>query len=131
MKNLVLIPSVVRNPVLSFHMPEEERLNQLIGTIKSCIEKIPDAYVVVMEGGDVNFNDKLRMLNAGAHGVFNYDLVRNGKRLSNPHRTKTYGEATLFLEFFKSESFQILKDDFLSISKAGGRILLNDKFVFD
>jgi len=129
--NLILIPSVIRNPVLSFHMSEEERLLQLIGTIKTCIDKIPDHYIVVMEGGDANENDKLKMISAGANEVFNYDLVKNGKRIPNHNRTKTYGETTLFLEYFASLQFEEIKNTILSISKAGGRILLNDNFVFD
>ena len=129
--NLVLIPSVVRNPVLSFHMSEDERLNQLIGTIKSCIDKIPNSHIVILEGGDVNENDQLRMMNAGATEVFSYDLVRNGKRIPNPNRTKTYGELTLFLEYFSSINFNNIKDNVISISKAGGRILLNENFNFD
>ena len=129
--NLVLIPSVVRNPVLSFHMSEEERLSQLLNTIKTCSEKIPDSYIVIMEGGEENENDKLEMINAGANEVFSYDLVKNKKRIPNHNRTKTYGETTLFLEYFASPSFIENKNNLLSISKAGGRIILNDKFIFE
>lgn len=130
-KNLILIPAVTRNPVLSFHMSEEERLSQLIGTIKTCIAKIPNSYVVVLEGGGENENDKIRLLNEGANEVFSYDLVRNGKRIPNPNRTKTYGELTLFLEYFSSTNFGDIKENVISISKAGGRILLNENFNFD
>jgi len=129
--NLILIPSVIRNPVLSLYMTEDERLNQLCGTIKSCIDKIPNPHIVVLEGGDINENDKLRMIDAGANEVFNYDLVKKGKRLPNPNRTKTYGELTLFLEYFSSDNFNNIKDNVASISKAGGRILLKENFNFD
>jgi hypothetical protein len=128
--NLILIPSVIRNPVLSFHMSEQERLNQLLNTIKSCVSKIPNYYIVVLEGGTYNQEDKNCMLNAGANEVFNYDLVENGKRLPNHNRSKSYGEMTLFLEYFSTNEFFQIKDSLLSISKAGGRILLNDKFIF-
>lgn len=129
--NLVLIPSVVRNPVMSPFMTESERLKQLLQTIKTCREKIPDHYIVVMEGGTANEDDAKEMKVAGAVDVFNYDLAKNNKRLRDPNRSKSYGEMTMFLEYFKSSSFATIKNNLPSISKAGGRIVLNDKFIFD
>jgi hypothetical protein len=129
--NLILIPAVTRNPVMSLFFDEETRLAHLLATIKSVKEKVPSAYIVVMEGGTFSEEDEQKKINAGAHNIFNYDLVKNGKRLPDPNRTKSYGEMTLFLEYFNSLMFTEIKDNILSISKAGGRIILNEKFVFD
>lgn len=128
--NLVLIPSVVRNPVISYFLTEEQRLDQLICTIRSVNEKIPNCHAVVMEGGTYSEEDNKKMLEGGAHEIFNYDLCLNGKRLEDPNRSKSYGEMTLFLEFFNSSLFAVIKDDLLSISKVGGRGILNENFKF-
>jgi hypothetical protein len=129
--NLVLIPSVVRNPVISLYLTEEERLAQLIKTVESCLEKIPSPYIVVLEGGSYNQKDHEILLSAGVNELFSFDLAKNNKRLFDSNRSKSYGEMTLFLEYFNSPMFTEIKDNLLSISKAGGRIVLNEKFVFD
>ena len=58
-------------------------------------------------------------------------MVKNNKRLTDPNRSKSYGEMTLFIEFFKSAFFNDIKPSIVSISKLGGRAYLNDSFVFD
>lgn len=129
-KNLVLIPSVVRNPVFSY-FSEDERLEQLLVTIDSVKEKIPDSYIVVMEGGSEDQKDKESMYESGADFVFSYDLAKNNKRLSDPNKSKSYGEITLFLEFFSTEKFKEIKENVKSISKVGGRGVLSEHFVFN
>lgn len=129
--NLVLIPSVTRNPLLSEFLSEEMRLNQLCRSIESVLEKIPNSYIVVLEGGTENTEDDEILLSKGANNIFHYDLEKNEKRLKDPHRSKSYGEMTLFIEFFKTSLFKELRPNIKSISKLGGRAYLNDSFVFD
>jgi hypothetical protein len=128
--NLILIPAVTRNPVMSPYLTEETRLEHLLATIKSVKEKVPSAYIVVMEGGTFTEEDEQKKIKAGAHIIFSYDLAKNGKRLPDPNRTKSYGEITLFLEYFKSQHFADLKDSVKTISKIGGRGILNEHFQF-
>ena len=127
--NLVLVPSVVRKPVFSV-FPEEERLAQLLETIKSAKEKIPESYIVVLEGGEKNKEDAASMIGAGADCVFSYELEKNGKTLQNWNRSKSYGEMTLFLQFFTSNHFKEIQKGIKSISKVGGRGRLTEKFSF-
>jgi hypothetical protein len=110
---------------------EDERLEQLLVTIESAKEKIPDSYIVVMEGGTEDQKDKDLMYDRGADFVFSYDLVKNNKRLSDPNKSKSYGEITLFLEFFSTEKFIEIKNKLKSISKVGGRGILTDHFIFN
>lgn len=129
--NLVLVPSVVRNPLLSTHLSEEERLEHLCKSIQTILEKIPNPFIVVLNGGTENAQDNKVLLSKGVNEIFQYDLVKNNKRLTDPNRSKSYGEMTLFVEFFKSAFFNDIKPSITSISKLGGRAYLNDSFVFD
>jgi hypothetical protein len=129
-KNVVMIPSVVRNPVISNYLTEDQRLEQVLMTIKSVKEKIPNSHAVILEGGTENKEDIEKMYAAGVDEVFSFDLAKNGKRLDDPNRSKSYGEMTLFLEYLNSNSFNAIKDESISLSKVGGRGVLNDKFKF-
>jgi len=129
-RNLILIPAVTRNPVISQFLSEDERLEQLLGTIKSVKEKVPSSHIVVLEGGTFSEEDARKMINTGADEIFSYDLDKNGKRLPDPNRSKSYGEITLFLEYFKTPHFAKIKSSIRTISKIGGRGILNEKFVF-
>lgn len=129
--NLVLIPSVTRNPLLSPHLTEDERLEHLCKSVRTAINKIPNPYVVILEGGTQNTQDDTALLSNGANAIFHYDLVKNGKRLQDPNRSKSYGEMTLFIEFFNSSKFKELRSSVKSVSKLGGRAFLNESFVFD
>jgi hypothetical protein len=129
--NLVLIPAVTRNPLLSPYLTEDERLEQLCKSVKTAINKIPNPYIIILEGGTQNTQDDTVLLNNGANAIFHYDLVKNGKRLQDPNRSKSYGEMTLFIEFFNSSKFKELRPSVKSISKLGGRAFLNESFVFD
>ncbi len=126
-----MVTSVVRNPVISRNITESQRLEQTLMTIRSAKEKIPNSYVVVLEGGTENKDDCEAMLMAGADYVFSYDLVKNGKRLQNANRSKSYGEMTLMLEYFQSENFRIAKEESLSLIKLSGRYILNEKYKFN
>lgn len=129
--NLILIPSVIRNPLLSSFLSEEERRDHLCKTIESAVNKIPNSYIIVLEGGTENLEDDKILLSGGANEVFHYDLAKNGKRLEDPNRSKSYGEMTLFIEFFNSTLFAEIRNNLKSVSKLGGRAFLNDTFTFD
>lgn len=131
LKNLVLIPSVVRNPLLSHFLSENQRLEQLYKSVQSVLDKIPNPYIIVIEGGSKNVNDESYLLSNGVNEVFHYDLEQNGKRLPDPNRSKSFGEMTLFIEFFSSDMFKKIRPLIKSVSKLGGRAFLNDTFVFD
>lgn len=126
-----MIPSVVRNPVISNFFNEDERLNQLLVTIQSVREKVPNPHIVVLEGGTEIDEDIEKMKKVGADEVFSFDLVKNDKRLLDANRSKSYGELTLFLEYLGSNSFETIKENASSLSKVGGRCILNEKFKFD
>ena len=120
-KNLVVITSVIRSPKESFHITEETRLEQTIKTIVTIKEKIPNPYIVLIEGGPVNDNDKNLLVSAGVNDYSFYDVSQY---------SRSGGELKMLCSFFFSDKFKELRNSITSVSKISGRYFLNDKFTW-
>lgn len=121
MKNLVLVTSVIRNPILSPYRTEEERINETIRTFKSIREKIPNSYIVLLEGGLFNQDDE-NLFKEHVDEFF-YHSVKG--------LHKSLGVLTLFVSYFESNSFFSIKNNILTLSGIAGRYYLNDSFEFN
>lgn len=119
--NLVLIPSVIKNAILSPHLTEEDRLEQTRVSIKTVKDKIPNAHVVIIEGGIINDNLYNNFKDFGADEVFYTSVNGLGK---------SEGELKLLCSYLSSENFSQILKDCESISKLSGRYYLTDDFDF-
>jgi hypothetical protein len=122
--NLVVITSVIHNYHPSIYSAQE-RFEQLINqTIKSIQDKIPNPYIVVLEGSHLNQDEKNILKNSKIDGLFYFDV--NGYN-------KSGGELLLLLNYFESIFYQKLKNNFhiQTISKFSGRYYFTEKHKFD
>lgn len=120
--HLVLITSVINPKNANSIYSENERFDQLLNTIDSINIKIPNSYVVILEGSNYSEIMETSVLNRGANicyiNVDNYD--------------KQYGECNLLKSFLSSSFFNKLKSyNILTINKISGRYYLTDNFTFN
>lgn len=119
--NIVIVTSVI-NAEQSF-FSNEERLNQLVNkTIPSILDKIPNPYIVLLEGSILTDNQL---------------LILNKLKINEIHYYKTYncekslGEVILISSFLTSESFYKIENKINNLIKISGRYYLLDEFNFN
>lgn len=120
--NIVLIPSVIKNAILSPHLTAEERLEQTRASIESVKNSIPQAYIVIIEGGTIKEEIVRKFYEFGANEVVCTDVSGLGK---------SAGELTLLCSYLLSDEFANIKDTCKSISKISGRYYLTEDFSFE
>ena len=120
--HLVLITSVLKPKIEKNVYTEEQRFSQLLETIMSVKKKIPNYYIVIIEGTPYSEYQKKIILKMGCN-IF-YVNVDNFN--------KQFGEVFLLRTFVLSDFFENLKKNIkiLSINKISGRYTLNKNFVF-
>jgi hypothetical protein len=121
--NLVIITSVIHFYHPSVYSPEE-RLFQLTNkTIKSIKEKIPNPYIVVLEGGKLNKQEKNILKQSKIDELLHHDVSTYNK---------SGGELMLLGNYFFSNYFENLKNkkNIETISKISGRYFFTDNFNF-
>jgi hypothetical protein len=116
--NLVLITSALRpiNDTTVFNF--EQRLIQTLNTISTARKKIPNCYIVMIEGTEVSESEKNFFSK-----LVNYYYLTDVKDLK-----KSIGEATLLYRYLTSDHF--LSHKFETVSKLSGRYYLNDNFIW-
>jgi hypothetical protein len=120
--HLVLITSVV-NPLASVSVfSRDERFSQLLESVDSVRARIPDAFVVVLEGGEYTEADVAALRERGAFVFFH--------SVNRVHKQR--GEASLLHAFLTSNVFENVcaKHTVLSLTKLSGRYVLTDRFEF-
>lgn len=121
--NLVVVTSVIHYYHPSVYSPEE-RLFQLVNkTIKTIKEKIPNSYIVILEGGNLNKEEKNILKNAKVDELLYHDVSKYNK---------SGGELMLLKNYFFSDFFEKLQKEknIETISKISGRYFLTDNFNF-
>lgn len=121
--NLVVITSVT-HPFLPSLYSAKERFDQLVTlTIPSIQKKIPNPYLVIMEGSNLSNEQKNILKKSGVHELL-YADVKNCD--------KSYGEITLLLKYFESVYFKnLIHKNILSINKISGRYYLTEEYSFN
>jgi hypothetical protein len=114
MKNLVIVTSYIKTTSLSL-FTWQERLRDVKRTIESVKAKIPNPYIVLAEGSDIDVNE-LKQLNV--------DYIYTNLNTF----PKSIGELTLLFGYLTSEHFKMEK--FETISKISGRYTFTDIFDF-
>ena len=111
-KNIVIITScMISNENSGFS--KEERFNQTLQTIKSVKEKIPNNFIILLEGSNFKYN-------YGIDYYFYYDVSKF---------KKSQGEAILIYNCLNSNFFKQLNIN--TVSKISGRYFLNDNFIWN
>lgn len=122
--NLVLVTSVINAPSnLSIHSSEERFLQLKEQTIPSIRKKIPNSFIVLIEGGEMDDFTLNKIETTDADHVFYTDVKTLGKSM---------GEISMINVFLSSEKFKVLDDEnsFTEIYKISGRYFLTDEFVY-
>lgn len=121
--HLIVITSVIRPKNAPTVFPTEKRFSQLLDSIRSARSKIPDCFVVLMEGSSYTDDQVKAVMESGAHTIMHADIDGHEKQ---------FGESSLLKTFFCSDTFSDLREkhNILSISKLSGRYVLTDNFVF-
>lgn len=118
--NLVLVTSVINAKDSCFS--SEERLKQTIElTIPSIKKKIPNSYVVILEGSNVSDEQKDK-LEKYCDEIFYVNLGGLDKQ---------YGEINLLYKYLISEIFSKKKNNVDNLLKISGRYYFSDQFNFE
>lgn len=97
-----------------------QRKEQTVHTISTVREKIPNSYIVMIEGGHMDQSEETTFTVLADH-LFRTDVTQY---------PKSPGEGTLLYRYLTSDHFKSLKD-VESVSKLSGRYYLNDDFHWD
>jgi len=118
--NLVIITSVINSKKNFFS--NEERFEQLIyKTIPSILNKIPNCYLVLLEGSRIN-NEQMNILKKLTNEIVQYETFEF---------EKSYGELSLISSYLESESFSYIENKIDNLIKISGRYFLLDDFDFN
>jgi hypothetical protein len=114
--NIILVTSVLRvvNDKTVFSV--DQRKIQLLNTLKNIRDKIPNIYIVLLEGGYID-DYELSFFKKLTNYIHNIDIT---------HLKKSPGEATLLYSYLTSTHFKSLTVN--TISKISGRYYLNNHF---
>lgn len=119
MLNLVIITSVINTFVPSVYS-STERLEQTLRSIQTIKDKIPNSYIVLLEGSQLN-EDHSIILQSKTDELFYINVSG---------LPKSVGELTLLDWYLNCENFNTIKDKINSLSKLSGRYYLNHNFKF-
>lgn len=117
--HLVVVTNVVRPPHWNVYSVQE-RLEHTRWTLESIMRKIPNSYIVMLEGGSSTEEDRWMWLDQGATEVFVIDVM--GKH-------KSIGEAMMLLTYFESQEFKRIREFVDIVHKLSGRYWLTDRFT--
>lgn len=121
--NLVVVTSVT-HPHLPSVYTAKDRFDQLTKlTIPSIKEKIPNYYLVVIEGNNLSLEERQKLIDLGVKQI----LFLNLKNFQ-----KSYGELFLLNNYFKSSFFEKIKQSYniLTVIKISARYYLTPDFSF-
>jgi hypothetical protein len=118
-KNLVILTCAVfvkENTVF----PTEVRIKQILLSIESIRQKVPNPYIVLLEVGSISQDIQ----------DFLTERVDEYICMNVSHLNKNQGEATMMYTYLSSDSFREKSSEFASLSKLSGRYFLSNEFDF-
>lgn len=132
--NLVMVTSVIHtankpltySSVRSVFTPED-RINQTLNTFKTIREKIPNSFIVLVEGSSLNDTEKNKL-------VSNVDDFFQCNDIENINSSlKGLGETSMIREFLNGDIFKKISNEniIMTTTKITGRYYLNDNYSFD
>lgn len=104
----------------------EQRYSQSIKTIQAVREKIPDVYIIFIEGTRIaqHMREEISRLTDHFHDASEQDWVLDN--VNGPYKSK--GEIAMCLSYLQSQHFKENMHTFKSISKISGRYKPEDGF---
>ena len=137
--NLVIIPSIIKciNKHLSYTNTRSvytpyERYEQLLITISSIKEKIPNCYIVVLECSK-DIEDYEKVLISTVNEYINYYYINQDVKDAVESLYKGFGESFTIYTFLKNH-FKTINETYNryeNIFKISGRYFLNAKFDYN
>lgn len=128
-KNLVLITSVINtvaSPLAYANVrsvfSKEDRIQQTKFTIQSVRKKIPNSYIVIIEGSEIDIEEFDNL-------VDNIYFVSSETKTFINGKLKGLGETAQLLDYFKNNEVNI--NTYKTITKLSGRYYLNDHYNFN
>jgi len=102
---------------------EKERYEQLFKTIESVKEKIPNVYIVLLEGSEMTEDEKREIETSGVNNI----VIENVA-----HLDKQQGEIHLLLSFLTSQLFREISTNYniKTCSKMSGRYYFLSQYDF-
>ena len=120
-KNLVVITSAIKSLTSDSVFSPEVRYLQLLRTLLTAIEKVPNPYIVVLDTGTMTEAQEY-MIKIYANEFFSMNVSQF---------TKNGGEMAMLYLYFVSESFKKILPTISTINKLSGRYYLTDRFDFN
>jgi hypothetical protein len=136
--NLIIIPSIIRcvNKSLSYsairsEYSPEERFQQILKTITSVKEKIPNSYIALLEcSKDIQMYEP--SLKSIVDEYINYYKINSEITDAVESIYKGYGESlTIYTYLKEKEKIEKLHNQYDNIIKISGRYFLNTKFDYN
>lgn len=134
--NLIIIPSIIRcvNKRLSYsairsEYSPEERFQQILKTITSVKEKIPNPYIVLLECSK-GIEKYETVLKSKVNEYINYYKINSEITDAVESMYKGYGESLTIYTYLKDKT-EKLHNQFENIFKISGRYFLNSKFDYN
>ena len=118
--NLVYITCAVRPTTETSCFSGDVRILQIVKSIESVRNKVPNCFIVLLETGSASSEEK----------EFLTGLVNLYMTVHVTTFVKSLGEATMIYRFLSSPWFQENKQRFSTYSKLSGRYFLTDSFDF-
>jgi hypothetical protein len=130
--NLVIVNSVIRTApqplsyAIRSYFTHEQRYQQTLDTIHSIREKIPQSYIVLIEGSTLSVKWE-EEISKRVDYYFNISLIPEVKNAINSP-AKGYGEQMKLLTYLQSSHFREIYPYIDSITKLCGRYRLTEKY---
>jgi hypothetical protein len=129
--DIFLVTSVIHTPnkplsyseIRSTYTPEE-RFVQTQVTIKSIREKVPNVYVVVIEGSKGGISTEWS-------GALGSDHVHYFEHPDVYGLYKARGETVKIIDYLESQHYNSIKNNIRRLFKLSGRYILTDNFVLE
>lgn len=120
--NIIIVTSVIIPIMDNTIFSKKERITQTIDTLLSIKNKIPNNYIIIVEGSTIDQYEFKNIFESYSNYIYFCDVS---------NLRKTQGEITLLYQYFNSEHFKSFEKNINTISKLSGRYYLNDKFIWD
>jgi hypothetical protein len=118
--NLVIITTAIQSLTSYTCFTPEMRFLQVMRTILSVHEKIPNPYIVILDTGTMTL-EQSKSISPYVKEIINmeaFSLSKNG------------GEIIMLYRYFTSENFEKLLPSLATINKLSGRYFLTERFDF-
>ena len=119
-KNLVVITTAIKSYTSATCFSPEMRFLQIMRTILTVHEKIPNPYIVILDTGTI-LEEQSNILKNYINEMYNMDVV---------NLSKNGGEITMLYKYFTGENLKNLLPKINTINKISGRYFLTERFDF-